>query len=146
MELDAEFAASARDQGPREAAFGAPEGLDMFRSASGGGGAKGKRSSGQGSPLDALAALQTFVGSWSWSPQLEQVLGLTQREAAGRVTGLQGDVLATLCAVSYLRRRLAGDKDAWELMVDKAESWLEDQTGEDKQALAKRVGDAALFV
>lgn len=144
--FDAEFSASARDQGPQEAAFGAPEGLDMFRSALDGGGAKGKRSSGQGSPLDALAALQTFVGSWSWGPQLEQVLGLTQREAAGKVPGLQGDVLATLCAVSYLRRRLAGDKDAWELMVDKAESWLEDQTGEDKQALAKRVGDAALFV
>ncbi|UNI22233.1 hypothetical protein JDV02_008140 [Purpureocillium takamizusanense] len=120
----------------------AEEGLDMLRGAIGRG---TRREKAKGSPLDVLAALQTFVGSWSWSRELEEVLGLTQKEAGSKVPNLQGDALATLCAVAYLRRRLAGDKDAWELMVDKAESWLEDQTGEAKEALAKRVRDAALF-
>ncbi|KAJ6442386.1 von Willebrand domain-containing protein [Purpureocillium lavendulum] len=103
------------------------------------------RGSGQRGSLGSLAALQTFVGSWSWSAELERVLGLTQQQAAGKVSGLEGDVLATLCAVAYLKKKLANERDAWELMVEKAESWLENQTGEGKDVLARKVDAAALF-
>ena len=110
-----------------------------------------KRSAGSGTSLAALAALQTFIGSWSWSPELEGVISVTQQETLtlklpkGSDNAGQGDVAATLCAVVFLKKRLAGEKDAWELMVDKAERWLEGQTTMSAATLEKMVEDAGLF-
>lgn len=107
--------------------------------------------SGTGNSLAALAALQTFIGSWAWSPELESIISVKQQQASTLqlppVSGSasQGDVLATLCAVVFLKKRLANEKDAWELMVDKAERWLEDQTAVSAATLEQMVGAAGLF-
>ncbi|KID97473.1 von Willebrand domain containing protein, partial [Metarhizium majus ARSEF 297] len=89
--------------------------------------------------LSILAALQTFVGSWAWSLQLEKVLGITKAEAASAIQfpipGDVEDVLATLCAIAHLEKKMAADKDLWELMVDKAPSWLQDQVGRIEEEL-----------
>ncbi|KAK9442153.1 von Willebrand domain containing protein [Metarhizium brunneum] len=78
--------------------------------------------------LSLLANLQTYVGSWTWSLQLENVLGITKAEAVSAIQfpipGDVEDVLATLCAIAHLQKKMAADKDSWELMVDKACSWL----------------------
>lgn len=85
------------------------------------------------SPLDALAALQTFDGGWVWSAELEGVLGTTRAAAAAaaQAAGVAAapDALATLCAVLFFKHKLAGDEDAWEMMVDKARDWLADSLG-----------------
>ncbi|PTB70209.1 hypothetical protein BBK36DRAFT_1173527 [Trichoderma citrinoviride] len=99
------------------------------------------------SPLLVLATLQTFVGSWHWDSRLEAVLGITAQLAADRVqlpgdqSAQQTDVLATLCAVVFLKKKLASEKDSWELLVQKAEDWLRNQTGTDVVEWEKTVND-----
>lgn len=90
-----------------------------------------------GDALHDLTSLQTFVGSWSWNPTLEAVLGLTW-SAASCITlpdavaahPAKNDILATVCAIAYFKNKLANDKEAWEMIVDKAEGWLRGQVGE----------------
>ncbi|CAG9942102.1 unnamed protein product [Clonostachys rosea f. rosea IK726] len=43
------------------------------------------------------------------------------------------DVLSTVCAVVFLRVRLAGEKEAWEMIASKAVSWLEEQLGSEEE-------------
>ncbi|KAL7804026.1 VIT domain-containing protein [Trichoderma afarasin] len=94
--------------------------------------------------LSTLSALQTFAGSWQWNPSLEAILGVTPLNATVKIQ-LPGqytqhmDVLATLCAVVFLKKKLASEKDSWELLVQKAENWLRAQTGADVLALEKEV-------
>ena len=85
-------------------------------------------------PLQSLASLQTFVGKWSWSSALEKVLGVDQKtaEGAAKTAGLgqiQGDIVATACVAAYLQKNSSGEKDAWEMMVDKAIKWAREQVG-----------------
>lgn len=81
--------------------------------------------------LQALIALQTFVGSWTWSGDLEKVLGVTAKKAERVVAeDVKGDVLATVCAVVYLRRKLGEEREAWEMVVDKAVEWLRGEVGD----------------
>ncbi|KAF7560230.1 hypothetical protein G7046_g3938 [Stylonectria norvegica] len=91
--------------------------------------------------LQDLISLQTFVGSWAWSSKLTNILGVTSLKALelGLPSSVHGDVLATLCAVVFLKKKLADEEDAWEMLVDKAENWLQDQTGGDLEALEKAV-------
>ncbi|KYK58818.1 hypothetical protein DCS_05836 [Drechmeria coniospora] len=100
-------------------------------------------------PLSELASLQTFIGSWEWNAALEKVLNVTEKQTSAIVLPLTGgnrnDILATICAVLYLKRKLASERDAWELMVDKAEGWLEEQTGKSADVLVKIVLDAGIL-
>ena len=95
-------------------------------------------------PLQRLASLQTFVGNWRWSAVLEKVLGLNQKtaEGAAKAAGLdqvKSDVVVTACVVAYLQKKLADDKDAWEMMADKAIDWARDQVGGQYDELTKAV-------
>lgn len=103
----------------------------------------------QTTPMSALFSEQTFIGNWAWSPRLETIVGMTGSAAlAGiQLPGQYGQlhtVLATLCAVVYLKKKLADEKDVWELIVQKAEDWLRGQTQEDVMELEKIV-ERALF-
>ncbi|KAH0531393.1 hypothetical protein TsFJ059_000230 [Trichoderma semiorbis] len=94
--------------------------------------------------LSTLSALQTFAGNWQWNPSLEGILGVRPFDVAVKIQ-LPGqytqhmDVLATLCAVVFLKKKLASEKDSWELLVQKAEDWLKAQTGADVLELEKEV-------
>lgn len=100
-------------------------------------------------PMSILFSEQTFRGNWDWSPSLEGVVGVTQSAATtemklpGRYDQLDL-VLATLCAVAYLKKKLADEKDVWELIVQKAEDWLRGQTQEDVMELEK-IAERVLF-
>ncbi|CAJ0544609.1 Ff.00g037020.m01.CDS01 [Fusarium sp. VM40] len=90
------------------------------------------------SPLQALTTLQTFSGSWSWSADLERVLGFTaetiskiELPAVVRDHTEKESILATACAVLFFKKKLMDEKDTWEMLVEKAEGWLEDSIGED---------------
>ncbi|KAJ4865416.1 vault protein inter-alpha-trypsin domain-containing protein [Trichoderma breve] len=94
--------------------------------------------------LSTLSALQTFSGNWMWNSSLEAILGVDALSATVKIQ-LPGwynqhmDVLATLCAVVFLKKKLASEKDSWELLVQKAEDWLRVKTGVDVLALEKEV-------
>ncbi|KAL7955629.1 VIT domain-containing protein [Trichoderma compactum] len=126
-------------------AFGTqqPTGGGFFGSSSGGGGLFGSNSS-ENDVLSALSALQTFAGNWQWSPSLEGILGIAPLTATVKIQlprqyTQHMDVLATLCAVVFLKKKLASEKDSWELLVQKAEDWLRAQTGADVLELEKEV-------
>ncbi|ATY62017.1 von Willebrand domain containing [Cordyceps militaris] len=79
-------------------------------------------SSPKQTPLEAVIALQTFSGSWTWSGELTRLLGVT--EAAAVHLGVVAEATATLCAVAYLQKTLPDEEEVWELVVDKARGWL----------------------
>ncbi|KAL6797894.1 VIT domain-containing protein [Trichoderma sp. SZMC 28013] len=129
-----------------DTAFGTQQptgGGGLFGSSSAGKGLFGFNSS-ENDVLSTLSALQTFVGNWQWSTSLEDILGIAPLTATVKIQ-LPGqytqhmDVLATLCAVVFLKKKLASEKDSWELLVQKAEDWLRAQTGEDVLELEKQV-------
>ncbi|KAF5658477.1 hypothetical protein FCIRC_12882 [Fusarium circinatum] len=89
-------------------------------------------------PLQALTSLQTFAGSWSWTSDLERVLGVTSDQvskltlpASVKEHSDKDDMLATACAVLFFKKKLQEEMDTWEMLVEKAEGWLEDNIGED---------------
>ena len=75
-------------------------------------------------PLEAIIALQTFSGSWTWSAALERLLGVTQDAASKALQVTSEAATATLCAMAYLQAKLAEEEEVWELVVDKAREWL----------------------
>ncbi|CAH0017883.1 unnamed protein product [Clonostachys rhizophaga] len=94
--------------------------------------------------LQALISLQTFSGTWLWGSSLEKVLGIT----AERVLSMKlpasvlkharkEDILATVCAVAFLKKFYPGDKESWEMLVDKAEESVKSQIGDDLYKLEK---------
>ena len=85
--------------------------------------------------LNALVALQGFIGSWQWSEELLRLVGVekdgegfaVRAKAAG--LGEKGEGLATALVVVYLEEVLGGKRDEWEMVVDKARGWLEGVVG-----------------
>lgn len=83
------------------------------------------------------------------SPKLENIIGITQQQAK-RISMVskmanQDEILATLCAVVFLKTKLADEEEVWEFIVTKAESWLEEQTKEAMADLERSVMEARLF-
>lgn len=92
------------------------------------------------STLDEIIKLQTFEGSWVWSPEIITLLGvdamsirdkvITQLNQANQngellfVTEVSA-VVATMLVMGYLERKVADKKAVWELVYEKAEGWLE---------------------
>ena len=81
-------------------------------------------------PLHALISLQSFDGSWPLAPLLA-LLKLTSNQTPTNPPGMKSNELqeeriwATILAIRYLKTKLAREKEAWELLVQKAEGWLD---------------------
>ncbi|KAF9358073.1 hypothetical protein BGX26_002546 [Mortierella sp. AD094] len=86
-----------------------------------------------GSKLDILIDLQTFQGPWNWDQMLFKCIGVTATDAekVAKDNGWDEKVVATALAILFFEKKLAEDKDTWELVVDKARGWLEEQIGQD---------------
>ncbi|KAM3498552.1 hypothetical protein MY10362_008135 [Beauveria mimosiformis] len=89
-------------------------------------------------PLEAIIALQTFGGSWTWSAALEELLGVTREVVGEQLEVAAEEVAATVCAVVYLEEKLADEHEVWELVVDKAREWLSVTLGEDGVAAMEK--------
>ena len=75
-------------------------------------------------PLQKIIALQTFEGYWNLDAPLLEVVGLSAQHKAPQ--GVDSKVWAAVLAITFLERKMAGDKEAWEMVVEKARGWLED--------------------
>lgn len=89
--------------------------------------------------LHLLIALQTFEGYWEWNAKLFQALGLDAQTIEGKIQAasshilniepqhepIPASILATTLALIFLRKKAADDKDIWELISDKAQSWMD---------------------
>ncbi|KAF6771261.1 hypothetical protein AHF37_10491 [Paragonimus kellicotti] len=104
----------------------------------------------------SLVRLQSFVGSWDMDAQLasalEIPLPLLQTSqpktwpSPATSTSLQRPVWATALVISYFEHRLADRKDEWELLAQKAHSWLLAQacSVQPDSAVAKQLCDRLL--
>ncbi|VUC25886.1 unnamed protein product [Clonostachys rosea] len=103
-------------------------------------------------PLHTLVSLQQFSGNWEWSQELRTTLGFDIKGnvelAALSSVGSHPDaetIIATACTVTFLKKKLAADKELWEMLADKAEMWLRGKVGEDVEQLFKAVEKAMGF-
>lgn len=93
--------------------------------------------------LGQLVALQTFSGNWAWTKQLEEIIGAEEQKL--KELGWPGcadenedaRVSATICVILFFRSKLAGEKETWEMVVEKAENYLTETTGHTVEELAK---------
>ena len=74
----------------------------------------------------AVIALQTFEGWWALDPALLSLLDVKaqQVESAFDTVVHPSNVLATTLAMVFFRKRTAGEKETWDLVVEKAAAWL----------------------
>ena len=86
----------------------------------------------QADPLDQIISLQQFQGCWEWTQALLNACGvfggsITDTMHADNSTSepSRKTVWATILAVVFLERKMAAEADAWELVVDKAKSFLQ---------------------
>ena len=80
--------------------------------------------------LEALVSLQGFSGAWQWEKGLLVLLGLKEGFVAPAGLGGESDRLATALVLAFLEGRLAGKKDEWEMLAEKARDWLAGEVGE----------------
>lgn len=83
-----------------------------------------------GDKLRDIIALQTFEGFWEWSAELCGIVGIKEDEK-------KDSIFATAMAVRFLEVKLKGEKDVWELVVEKARGWLVEQCGGDEGKVEK---------
>ncbi|KAI1263967.1 VIT-domain-containing protein [Xylariaceae sp. FL1019] len=82
--------------------------------------ARSASSNGNEEKMDVLIRLQNSDGSWNWSEALGEILG-----PFDNLPGAQkNDAFATNMAIEFFKTELAGEKETWELIVQKAELWL----------------------
>ncbi|KAK8029217.1 hypothetical protein PG991_006273 [Apiospora marii] len=103
--------------------------------------------------LSRLVLLQSFDGSWSWTQELFSVMQWSEQSLNSKWTaavaskyGKDGlghsQVIVTACVVAWLRKEAVGEKDSWELLVEKALAWLEAQLpGQDIEGLVEMAKD-----
>jgi hypothetical protein len=83
------------------------------------------------SPLHSLISLQTFSGAWDWRDELLAVVLPKGKKLEFDAAFVSEQVMATSLAVAYMESRLADSKDIWEMVVEKAKTWMGSQVGED---------------
>lgn len=67
---------------------------------------------------------------WKLDRDLLVACGIEKSAAAGTILSnptlvSRGTVSGTILAITFLERKMGGEKDTWELIVDKAKGWLQ---------------------
>ncbi|KAL8900275.1 MAG: hypothetical protein Q9192_001147 [Flavoplaca navasiana] len=70
--------------------------------------------------VHAVISLQDFEGWWSQSEELYSIMGVSLSTNSNR-----DDKWVTALVLKWLDVKMAAEKDVWELVADKAKSWLE---------------------
>ncbi|MCJ1276511.1 hypothetical protein MMC21_004317 [Puttea exsequens] len=84
-------------------------------------------------PLQKLIALQTFAGFWELdTPLLDTVSVASQHKLP---EGVLLRVWATILAITFLERKMGDEREAWEMVVDKAKGWMAGVGVEDGKAV-----------
>ncbi|KAG0373015.1 hypothetical protein BGX24_012270, partial [Mortierella sp. AD032] len=80
---------------------------------------------------ETLLDLQTFEGFWEWQESLLSWVGVDPKLAAEVIKehGWDFRVAATAFAIVFFEKKEAKEKDSWELVVEKAKGWMEEQIG-----------------
>ena len=101
-------------------------------------GSAGRREQLPSDPLEAIVTLQSFEGSWGYREELLKVLGLDTGKLRalenqfGAIFATGTELLATAAVLAYLEVKVAGKKDEWEMLADKARGWVVEELGKRK--------------
>jgi Vault protein inter-alpha-trypsin domain/von Willebrand factor type A domain len=88
--------------------------------------------------MHELILLQNFDGSWDLGAALFAILGVKKETLAAvfteefkaKLAGVMSEkVQATIAAIVFLEVRVRGEKEVWEMVVEKARAWVEGQVG-----------------
>jgi hypothetical protein len=95
------------------------------------------------SKVHSLIALQIFEGSWVWNQQFFDVMEDGMNETCDKVTALlqtfgkqdpftdrEKNVVATMLAMEKLKRDHQDSEDLWELVFQKAQTWVSNELAE----------------
>ncbi|KAJ9605425.1 hypothetical protein H2200_010082 [Cladophialophora chaetospira] len=84
--------------------------------------------------MHKIIDLQEFDGSWQVSDKLLELLGVSEEQFSS--LNVHVDLAAsnkahkaTALAIAWLRAKVAGEEDVWEMVVEKALGWLVVETG-----------------
>ncbi|KAI0413133.1 von Willebrand factor type A domain-containing protein [Xylaria grammica] len=88
--------------------------------------------------MHALIRLQKFDGSWEWGQPLLNITGADLSKAKNKTR--ENSVAATALAIAFLRIRVTDEAESWELVVEKAVSWLAGQKGIDSEMEIQKAG------
>lgn len=91
-----------------------------------------RSSSAQESPLETIVRLQHFVGFWTWSDEIFYAIGMDQEHLVTNEINISPDAWATIAVLAFMSRKLADEKDVWELLEEKALAWLFTQMSSDE--------------
>ena len=80
-------------------------------------------------PLQRLIALQTFAGFWELSKTLLKACSV--KGSPNAPEKVEPRVWATLIALKFFELKMVDEKETWEMVADKAISWLEAQGVDD---------------
>jgi hypothetical protein len=80
--------------------------------------------------LHKLIDLQSFGGSWDLTSKLCALLGISLNNARAKVNKKLWAVWATVLAIVFCKAKCQSEEDVWDLVVGKAEEWLEGKVQE----------------
>ncbi|MCJ1249175.1 hypothetical protein MMC30_006398 [Trapelia coarctata] len=80
-----------------------------------------------------LIALQDFVGFWEYAADMYGIMSLKGKDYKRERTLRAGDddkVWTTVLVIVFLEQKMKAEEGVWDLVVEKARSWLEGMKGE----------------
>lgn len=99
--------------------------------------------------LHAIIMQQSSSGAFPSNATLASYIGFTSVTAVKEKTphnlqNITSDVWMTALVCMFLEKKLAGEKDAWELVVEKAWAFVESNVGAEKVAELKAAADSVI--
>lgn len=90
--------------------------------------------------FEMIVSLQLFTGAWQWNEELlGSMFQLSGTELDALFAPLNGQfgglfktethLLATGLVLAFLEKRMAGERDEWEMLGEKARGWMEGELG-----------------
>lgn len=95
----------------------------------------------KGDTFETIVTLQLFTGSWEWNDELLELLQLDGAVLARKIAALNGQfvaagvfktgthLLATALVLAFLEKTMAGRRDEWEMLAEKASEWVAGELG-----------------
>ena len=79
--------------------------------------------------MHKIIEMQAFDGSWAASDALYELLGVEKSKADTILAVKDENARASILAVAWLEHKMKSEEDVWEMVVEKAKSWLEGVLG-----------------
>ena len=99
---------------------------------------EGTSTAANSDPLHTIISLQSFSGSWGFSPALQQALNVSSPNVQELMRILssaphESDIAVTAMTVAFLETEMKEKQGVWEMVVEKARAWLNGKIGSSEE-------------